>query len=167
MLDRALVVAVVVLAACASSTSSSTPKPGSGSAGSAQPQDTAMTDERAPIYPAAQLLAWLDKHRSDPAKLGGEIDLRIPVMVTLNASKMNVKTATVGDKPDALAIKVNDSTLNIPIAGKLPMFYGEGADTGMLWLRGRWRGGEAKEFQVTMVLSGAKADEATFVEVTK
>lgn len=126
-----------------------------------------MTDERAPIYPADQLLAWLERHRSDPAKLGGETDLRIPALVTLDASKMNVKTATIGDRPDALAIKVNDATMNIPIAGKLPMFHGEGATTGMLWLRGLWRGGEAKEFQVTMVLSGAKPADATFVEVTK
>lgn len=126
-----------------------------------------MTDERAPIYPADQLLAWLDRHKSDAAKLGGEIDLRIPVLVTLDASKMNVKTATIGDPPDALAIKVNDATLNIPIAGKLPMFHGEGATTGMLWLRGMWRGGQAKEFQVTVVLGGAKATDATFVEITK
>lgn len=126
-----------------------------------------MSNDRAPIYPADQLLVWLEQHRSDPAKLGGEIDLRIPVLVALDPSKMNVKTASIGDRSDALAIKVNDATLNIPIAGKLPMLYGEGTDTGFLWLRGVWRGGPAKEFQVTMVLSRANAGDATFVEVTK
>ena len=126
-----------------------------------------MSNDRAPIYPADKLLAWLEQHRSDPAVLGGEIDLRIPVQVALDASKMNVQTATIGDRSDALAIKVNDATLNIPIAGKLPMLYGEGATAGLLWLRGRWRGGQAKEFQVTMVLSRANAAEATSVEVTK
>jgi hypothetical protein len=167
MLDRALVVAAFAVAACASSAPGSSMNGKNGSASPSPPQDTAMTNDRAPIYPADKLLTWLEHNKSDPAKLGGEIDLRIPVLVTLDPSKMNVKTATVGDKPDALAIKINDATLNIPIAGKLPMLYGEGTDTGLLWLRGLWRGGQAKEFQVTMVLSRANAADATFVEVTK
>ena len=40
-------------------------------------------NERGSIYPADQLLGWLEGHRSDPAKLGGEIELRLPVYVTL------------------------------------------------------------------------------------
>jgi hypothetical protein len=159
-------IVLVLIAACASK-SSSPPKNGSGSA--APPQDTAM-NARASIYPADQLLAWLERHRSDPAKLGGEIELRLPVYVTLTENKIDIKTATVGDQPQALPIKVNDSTLNIPVAGKLPMFFGEGADKGMLWLVGYWRGGQIKEFQVTRVGASIKEPERTtanFVEIAQ
>ena len=126
-----------------------------------------MTDQRAPIYPVDPLLAWLEGHRSDPARLDGETDLRIPVLVTLDASTLHVKTSTIGDNPDALAIRINDATLDIPIAGKLPMIHGEGARTGMLWLLGLWRGGPAREFQATRVLGGAESAEATYVEVAR
>lgn len=128
-----------------------------------------MTDTRGSIYPADQLLAWLERHKSDIAKLGGT-ELRLPVLVTLTANKMDVKTATVGDRPDALSISVDDRTLGIPIAGKLPMFYGEGSDTGMLWLHGLWRGGQDKEFQVTTVegpIAVADRASATTAEIVK
>jgi len=125
-----------------------------------------MTDTRGSIYPADQLLAWLDQHRSDPATLD-ETTLRLPVLVTMTANKMDVETATVGDKPGALAIHIDDRTLAVPIAGKLPMFYGEGAATGMLWLQGLWRGGPNKEFQVTRVEGAADRASATSAEVMK
>lgn len=124
-----------------------------------------MSDQVA-IYPADQLHAWLDGHRSDPATLD-EIELRLPVKVTLSANKMEIERATIGDRADALAIKVDDRTLNVPIVGKLPMFYGEGASEGMLWLTGLWHGGEAKEFQVTRVLGKADASVATQAEIVK
>lgn len=115
-----------------------------------------MTDTRRPIYPADQLLAWLEQHTSDRATMQ-EVPLRLPVMVTLTANRVNLEKATVGDAPDALAIKVNDRTLGVPIAGKLGLFFGDDAMSGMLWLHGLWRGGPTKEFQVTKV-EGEVAD---------
>lgn len=109
-----------------------------------------MSELRGAIYPAAQLHAWLDAHRSDPKTLD-HIPLRLPVLVTLTSNRMDVERATVGDRADALVIAIDDRTLNIPIAGKLPAFFGEGADRGMLWLHGLWRGGDALKFQVTKV----------------
>jgi len=126
-----------------------------------------MTDTRGSIYPADQLLAWLEQHRSDPARLGSEVELRLPVYVTLSANKMDVEAARVGIKPDGLVIQINDSTLNIPIAGKLPMFFGEGADKGLVSLRGYWRGGDSKEFQVTRVEGAADASAATSAELVQ
>ena len=52
----------------------------------------------------------------DPATMN-EVKLRLPVKVTLSANKMDVQSATVGDKSGALAIKIDDSTMNIPLAG--------------------------------------------------
>jgi hypothetical protein len=132
-------------------------------------QDTAMSDTSS-IYPADQLLAWLEKHKSDRMAFGNEIELKLPVVVTLSDNKMNVETARVGDKADGLAITVNDSTMNIPLAGKLPMFFGEGATTGMLWLNGYWRGGQNKEFQVTTAAGAIEAGDragATKAEILK
>lgn len=128
-----------------------------------------MTDPRVPIYPADQLLAWLDHHASDPATLD-EVPVRLPVLVVLTDNRMDVATATVGDASDALAIAVDDRTLGIPIAGKLPMFFGEGAATGMLWLQGLWRGGPKRTFQVTRVEAAITPPErgsATTAEITE
>ena len=122
--------------------------------------------DKVSIYPAAQLQTWLDKHRSDPSKMD-EIKLRLPVKVTLSANGMDVQSASIGDKPDALAIKIDDSTMNIPLAGKLPMFYGEGTKTGMVWLIGLWRGGQDKRFQVIMAQSKAESASATQAEIFK
>lgn len=109
-----------------------------------------MTAPRGSLYPADQLLAWLEQHTSTPGTLE-EVPLRIPVFVTLTANRVNIEKATIGDKPDALVIKVNDRTLGVPIAGKLGLFFGDDAMSGMLWLQGLWRGGPTKEFQVTRV----------------
>jgi hypothetical protein len=149
--------AVLLVAGCASSSSTPAAQP--------PPQEAAMSD-KVSIYPAAQLQAWLDKHRSDPSTMD-EIKLRLPVKVTLSANKMDVQSATVGDKPDALAIKIDDSTMNIPLAGKLPMFYGEGTQTGMVWLIGLWRGGQDKRFQVIMAQSKAESASASQAEIFK
>lgn len=122
--------------------------------------------ERGPsIYPADQLLEFLEKQRTDI----GEIVLRLPVQCTLKPNRMYLKTATVGDQPDALAIKVNDTSLGVPISAKMQQLC-EGQMTCMLWLRGVWRGGPDKEFQVSKVdglVEEAVKSEATFVEVAK
>jgi len=121
----------------------------------------------APIYPAASLLTWLEANRSDPTTLD-EVTLRLPVFVTLTANTMDVETAKVGDRPDALAIALDDRTLNIPLAGKLPMLFGEGTNRGMVWLRGLWRGGQDKQFQVTMVEAAiGDASAAVSAEIVK
>lgn len=128
-----------------------------------------MSDTRGNIYPAADLQAWLDAHWSDPATLD-RVHLRLPVYVTLTSNKMYVASAKVGAQADALEIKIDDRTLSLPIAGKLSYYFGEGADRGMLWLQGLWRGGDEKTFQVTKI-EGAIADAdqaaATTAEVLK
>jgi hypothetical protein len=154
--------AMLIFVGCASSSSPSTP-PKTGS-GTPPPTEEVMADHIS-IYPAAQLQAWLDKHRSDPSTMD-EIKLRLPVKVTLSANKMDVQSATIGDDANALAIKIDDSTMNIPLAGKLPMFYGEGTQTGTMWLIGLWRGGQDKRFQVIMAQSKADSS-ATTAEIFK
>ena len=119
--------------------------------------------ERGPsIYPADQLLAWLEQQKPDV----GEIVIRLPVLVTLKPNRMYLKSATVGDQPGALAIKVNDTGMRLPIVGKWNELCGSEVDTCMLLLRGTWRGGELKEFQVSSV-DGVIADagQATFAEI--
>lgn len=120
--------------------------------------------DKVSIYPAAQLQTWLESHRSDGMN---EVKLRLPVKVTLTANKMDVQSATVGENSDALAIKIDDSTMNIPLAGKLPMFYGEGSTTGLVWLIGLYRGGSDKRFQVIMAQSKAESASATQAEIFK
>jgi len=147
------IAALAFVVACASSSSTPVNKNGSGSAPT--PKDTAMTQDRASIYPADQLLAWLEQHVSD------EIVIELPVLVTLKPNRMYIKTATVGDQPDALAVKINDTGMGVPIAGKFSQFCGEGVDTCMLLLRGAWRGGANKEFQVSSVVRAVpEADRA-------
>lgn len=122
--------------------------------------------ERGPsIYPADQLLAWLEQQKPDL----GEIVLRLPVQCTLKPNKMNLLKAQIGDAADALQIKVNDISLGVPVAARMQQLC-EDQDTCMLWLRGVWRGGEKKEFQVSKVdgvISDADKSAATFVEVAK
>jgi hypothetical protein len=115
------------------------------------------------IYPADQLLAWLEQQKPDV----GEVVLRLPVHCTLKPSKMNLAKATVGDQPDALVIKVNDLSLGVPVAAKMQQFC-EDQPACMLWLRGVWRGGPDHVFQVSRV-DGVVEDaaKATFVEVAK
>ena len=113
------------------------------------------------IYPADQLLAWLEQNK-DKA-------VRLPVLVTLKPNKMNVATATVGDKPDALAIKAADNTMGVPIAGKWGQFCSAG-DTCMLLLEGVWVGGETKKLQVREVVKAIPDSEraaATSAELVK
>ena len=113
------------------------------------------------IYPADQLLAWLEQNKDK--------EVRLPVLVTLKPNKMNVATATVGDKPDALAIKAADNTMAVPIAGKWGQFCGAG-DTCMLLLQGVWVGGEAKKLQVREVVKAIPDGEraaATAAELVK
>lgn len=117
------------------------------------------------IYPADQLLAWLERQKPDV----GEVVLRLPVLVTLKPSKMNLASATVGERPDALKIKVNDLSLGVPIAGRMPSLC-PGKDACMLWLRGVWRGGATQEFQVSKVdgvIADADRAAAIYVEVAK
>ena len=95
------------------------------------------------IYPADQLLAWLEQNKDK--------EVRLPVLVTIKPNRMNVKSATVGDAADALAIKAADNTMGVPIAGKWGQFCPSG-DTCMLLLKGVWVGGEAKQFQVREVI---------------
>lgn len=128
-----------------------------------------MIDNRTPIYPADQLLAWLDRHRSDPATLD-EIELRLPVAVALTDNRMDVGSATVGDRKDALVIAIDDRMMAVPIAGKLPMFFGEDAAAGMLWVRGLWRGGPTRTFQVSRVeaaIADAEREGATTAETAE
>lgn len=120
----------------------------------------------AAIYPADQLLTWLEQNKQPQV---GEIVLRLPVQVTLKPNKMNLAKATIGDKPDALAIKVNDVSLGVPVAAKMQQLC-EGKDTCMLWLRGVWRGGDLKEFQVSKVdgvIEDADKANATHAERAK
>jgi hypothetical protein len=81
------------------------------------------------------LLAWLDAHTCDRASLADTPVVRLPVAITVRS--IYVDTAHVG----ALAIRVDDSTLALPIAAKLPMLCGEGVTRGTLIVRGLWRGG--------------------------
>jgi hypothetical protein len=151
--------AVCVIAACSSSTPS-TKSNGSGSAVvTPSPEDAAMTQS---IYPADQLLAWLEQNKDK--------EVRLPVLVTLKPNKMNVASATVGDKPDALAIKAADNTMAVPIAGKWGQFCGSGDDACMLLLQGVWVGGETKKLQVREVLKAIPSGEraaATSAELVK
>jgi len=120
-----------------------------------------MTQDRASIYPADQLLAWLENHP--------DVELRLPVLVTLKPNRMYIKTATVGDKPDALEIRANDNQMGVPIAGKWGQFCKQG-DTCMLVLRGLWVGGEDKEFQVREIekaIGDAERGVATSAELVK
>jgi hypothetical protein len=181
------VLAACAAAACACSSSSpadtttttTTTSTGSQTAGSQStgsstppspsPQDAAMTlaereYTRGPsIYPADQLLAWLEQQKPDV----GEVVLRLPVQVTLKPSKMSLKSAQIGDRPDALAIKINDLSLGVPVSARMQQLC-EGKDTCMLWLRGVWRGN--LEFQVSRlegVISDAERASATYVEIAK
>lgn len=113
------------------------------------------------IYPADQLLAWLEQNKDQ--------EVRLPVLVTLKPNKMNVASATVGDKPDALAIKAADNTMGVPIAGKWGQFCSAG-DTCMLVLQGIWVGGETKKLQVREVVKAIPDSEraaATSAELVK
>lgn len=113
------------------------------------------------IYPADQLLAWLE--------LNKDKEVRLPVLVTLRPNRMNVKSATVGDKPDALAIKAADNTMAVPIAGKWGQYCGSG-ETCMLVLQGVWVGGEQKQLQVREVVKAipdAERATATSAELVK
>jgi hypothetical protein len=151
--------AVCVIAACSSSTPSTKTGNGSGSTVvTPSPQDAAMAQS---IYPADQLLAWLEQHKDQVVQL--------PVLVTIKPNRMNVKSATVGDKPDALAIKAADNTMNVPIAGKWGQYCSSG-DTCMLVLQGVWVGGEAKQLQVREVVKAIPDGEraaATSAELVK
>ncbi|MBA3500320.1 MAG: hypothetical protein M4D80_34205 [Myxococcota bacterium] len=149
--------AICVIAACSSSTPS-TKGNGSGSTVTPSPQDAAMTQS---IYPADQLLAWLEQNKDK--------EVRLPVLVTLKPNKMNVATATVGDKPDALEIKAADNTMAVPIAGKWGQFCGSG-ESCMLLLEGVWVGGETKKLQVREVVKAipdADRAGATSAELAK
>ena len=95
------------------------------------------------------LLAWLDAHVDQI--------VRLPVYVTLTSNKMNVETGTVG----ALAIFVQDNTLAVPLAGKLGLYFGDGASEGRVWLQGFWRGGAKRMLQVTRVEGAASDSENT------
>ena len=113
------------------------------------------------IYPADQLLAWLEQNKDK--------EVRLPVLVTLKPNKMNVASATVGDKPDALAIKAADNTMAVPIAGKWGQFCSSG-DTCMLLLQGVWVGGEMKKLQVREVVKAIPDGEraaATSADLVK
>ena len=113
------------------------------------------------IYPADQLLAWLEQNKDK--------EVRLPVLVTFRPNRMNVKSATVGDQPDALAIKAADNTMAVPIAGKWGQFCGSG-DTCMLILQGIWVGGELKLLQVREVVKAVPEAEraaATSAELVK
>jgi hypothetical protein len=151
--------AVCLLAACSSSTPS-TKTNGSGSATPVQKDDAAMADSIS-IYPADALLAWLDQNK--------DREVQLPVLVTIKPNRMNLKSATVGDAADALAIKAADNTMAVPIAGKWGQFCPAG-DTCMLLLSGVWMGGEAKQFQVREVIKAipdgerAAATSATLVK---
>lgn len=115
------------------------------------------------IYPADQLLAWLEQQKPT----GREVLLRLPVSVTLSASKQSISKAQVGDRADALTIKLNDISLGVPIAAKMQMLCA-GQDTCMLSLSGVWRGNLV--FQVSRlegVIADADRGSATFVEVAK
>jgi hypothetical protein len=112
-----------------------------------------------PIYPADELLEWLE--RQTP-----EIVIRLPVFVTLKPNRMYLESATIGDKPDALAIKVNDTGMALPIAGKWNQLCSETVGSSMLLLRGTWRGGPTKEFQVSSIEKAIlEADRVTHAEV--
>lgn len=106
--------------------------------------------DKVSIYPADQLLAWLEQHKDQ--------EVQLPVLVTLKPNRMNVKTATVGDAADALAIKAADNTMAVPIAGKWGQFCGEG-DTCMLVLKGVWVGGDLKQLQVREVVKAVPEGE--------
>ena len=95
------------------------------------------------------LLAWLDDH----------VDrvVRLPVHIVLTENKMNVETGTVG----TLEIFVQDNTLAVPLAGKLCLYFGEGAAEGRVWLQGFWRGGAKRMLQVTRVEGAASDNENT------
>ena len=113
------------------------------------------------IYPADQLLAWLEQNKDK--------EVRLPVLVTLKPNKMNVGSATVGDKLEALAIKVADNTMAVPIAGKWGQ-YCSGGDTCMLVLQGVWVGGETKKLQVRDIVKAVPEAEraaATSAELVK
>jgi len=120
-----------------------------------------MTQDKASIYPADQLLAWLEQNKDK--------EVRLPVLVTIKPNRMNVKSATVGDKPDALVIKAADNTMSVPIAGKWGQYCSSG-DTCMLVLQGVWVGGENKQLQVREVVKAvADGDRsmATSAELVK
>ena len=115
------------------------------------------------IYPADQLQTWLDKQKIDI----GEVVLRLPVQVTLKPSKMSLAKAQIGDQPGALAIKVNDMSLGVPVAARVQQLC-EGKDTCMLWMRGVWRGnGEFQVSKLEGVVSDAERPTATFVQIAK
>jgi hypothetical protein len=81
---------------------------------------------------------------------------------------MYLKSATVGDQPGALAIKVNDTGMALPIVAKWNGLCGASTDSCMLLLRGVWRGGASKEFQVSgveRVIADAERAGATFAEL--
>ena len=101
------------------------------------------------IDDAGALLAWLDAHTDRV--------VRMPIYVTLTSNKMNVDTGTVG----ALEIFVQDNTLAVPLAGKLGLYFGDGASEGRVWLQGFWRGGERRMLQVTRVEGAASSSENT------
>lgn len=107
-----------------------------------------------PIRPAGELLTWLDAHTSPRAQLGGEISIRLPVSVTLTSNGVYIETAHVGD----LEIEVDDRTLAVPIAGKLGLYFGDGARRGVVSVIGFWRGD--RTFQVREVLGAALEGDA-------
>jgi hypothetical protein len=141
--------AVCLLAACSSSTPS-TKTNGSGSATPVQKDAAMAAQDSVSIYPADQLLAWLEQNK--------DRELRLPVLVTIKPNRMNIGSATVGDAADALAIKAADNTMAVPIAGKWAQFCPSG-DTCMLELTGVWVGGETKKFQVRDVVKAIPEGE--------
>lgn len=118
--------------------------------------DPAATPSQA-LTPTAELLAWLD-HNGGARDIGGPPRLKLPVEVTMDADRLGIVGATLGE----VAVKLDDTALGIALADRVRQKCPAGSTTCKVWLEGTWRGHDAAggQIQVTKFAGLIGANDA-------
>jgi hypothetical protein len=92
--------------------------------------------------PADALLAWL--------ATVGDARLRLPVVLVRGDVWFSLRGARIGGAADAPRIRLDDCALGVGLAERARQAFGD-APTAALWLEGRWRRDDDREFAVLKV----------------
>jgi hypothetical protein len=158
---RSLVALILALSACSGAKRSDAPTAGDttpaptatdapSTGGAAMPDPTTTTQ---PLAPQAALVAWLDRNGGTP-DLGAAPVLKLPVTIAMDADRLGITGATLGE----LAVTLDDTALGIALKDRVRQKYPAGAPGLRVWIEGRWRGDG--KIQVTRFAGVIAADDA-------
>lgn len=90
------------------------------------------------LEPRAELLAWLAANGGS-RDIGGPPRLRLPVVVTMDADRLGITGATLGDA-GGLPLKLDDTALGIALKDRVRQKCSGDAPSCRVWIEGTWRG---------------------------